>query len=150
MATSLSTATRKSRLIWLGILLTPLVASSVLRLGGMPCPFLWLTGIPCPGCGLTRSFLALGRHDFSGAIAHHLFGPLLFIALGIALGHLTLELCLNRQINTIYTRAIQSPVVVLAALASLWAYHGHRLYHLFSTGELTYSFLHSPLGQTLF
>ncbi len=48
---------------------------------GIRCPFHALTGLPCPGCGLTRSVLALLHGNFAQSIALHPFGPLLFFAL---------------------------------------------------------------------
>jgi len=39
-------------------------------------------GIPCPGCGLTRSYLALFKGDFYGAFYYHplfILPPLLFL-----------------------------------------------------------------------
>lgn len=45
---------------------------------GIPCLIKGLTGVSCPGCGMTRSFLALLRLDFSGAWYYH---PLVFYLL---------------------------------------------------------------------
>lgn len=42
------------------------------------CGFKNLTGLPCPGCGLTHSFCALGKGDFTAAFAYNLLGPPLF------------------------------------------------------------------------
>lgn len=38
------------------------------------CWFHKLTGFSCAGCGLTRSFLALGKLDVEASIGHHTFG----------------------------------------------------------------------------
>ncbi len=43
------------------------------------CLFKNSTGLPCPGCGLSHSFCALGKGDWSAAFAFHLLGPLLFL-----------------------------------------------------------------------
>lgn len=43
------------------------------------CAFKNVTGLPCPGCGLTHSFCALGKGDFSGAFSFNLMGPPLFL-----------------------------------------------------------------------
>ncbi|MGH2970351.1 MAG: DUF2752 domain-containing protein, partial [Solirubrobacteraceae bacterium] len=33
--------------------------------GGLPCPFLAVTGLPCPLCGSTRSFALAARGDMA-------------------------------------------------------------------------------------
>ncbi|MHB1465024.1 MAG: DUF2752 domain-containing protein [Thermoleophilia bacterium] len=45
------------------------------------CPFFAITGIPCLFCGITRSFLAMGRFDFVSAFVFHPLGPAIFLAL---------------------------------------------------------------------
>ena len=45
------------------------------------CAFKNVTGLPCPGCGLTHSFCAIGKGDFSLAFAWHWLGPPLFLLL---------------------------------------------------------------------
>lgn len=41
----------------------------------MPCPFLKVTGLPCPGCGMTRSCLALLRGNWADVWRLNPFGP---------------------------------------------------------------------------
>ncbi len=48
-----------------------------IRLPGM-CASKSLFGFDCPGCGLTRSFVALAHGDLRGAIALHAVGPAFF------------------------------------------------------------------------
>lgn len=36
-------------------------------------------GVSCPGCGLTRSFVAMARGDLEGSFRWNLMGPVLFI-----------------------------------------------------------------------
>lgn len=45
------------------------------------CPSVLLFDRLCPGCGLTRSFAALGRADLAGAVALNPLGPVLFAIL---------------------------------------------------------------------
>ena len=54
---------------------------------GLPmCTFNRLTHAPCLGCGLTRSFIALGHGNLSWALAMHPFGVVLFpLAVTLAL-----------------------------------------------------------------
>jgi hypothetical protein len=77
------------------ILVAVLVASAVIPLEWsaetpITCFFRGVTGLPCPGCGFTRSFLAMGHLRFSEAFAVHPFGPpawlwLAFLAVSDAL-----------------------------------------------------------------
>ena len=52
---------------------------------GMPCSFHSITGLPCPGCGLTRSVLALLQGHVKDSLLLHPFGPVLLCGLGLAL-----------------------------------------------------------------
>jgi hypothetical protein len=47
------------------------------------CAFRRVTGTPCPGCGLTRSWVALGRGAVAESIAFHRLGwvVMLYVAL---------------------------------------------------------------------
>ncbi|MBI4411783.1 MAG: DUF2752 domain-containing protein [Deltaproteobacteria bacterium] len=46
------------------------------------CGFKYLFGIDCPGCGLTRSFLAIARGDILDAFHYNAAGPLIYLFLG--------------------------------------------------------------------
>jgi hypothetical protein len=114
------------------------------------CPVLKVTGVPCPGCGMTRSFVALARGDFEGAIAFHLFGPLVFTAcLGIAI-HLSIELYTRQRIEyPALMHWLQRRRVLLLVLITLLTYHGLRLRELAQSGELATSMAAAPLQQWL-
>ena len=43
--------------------------------GFVKCTFAELFHIPCPGCGMTRSVLALLHFDFRGVFRYNPFGP---------------------------------------------------------------------------
>ncbi len=45
---------------------------------GLPCMFHKVTGLLCPGCGLTRSIVALSRLDIARALSYH---PLVFLCI---------------------------------------------------------------------
>lgn len=64
------------------------------------CPIKALTGIPCPGCGMTRSFLALAQGNLVESINYHLFGFLLFIGLFLTTIHLSIEIVTQRKLRT--------------------------------------------------
>lgn len=52
------------------------------------CAFMRATGTPCPGCGLTRSWVALGRGNLGDSLAFHRFGWLVMAYVGLqALRH---------------------------------------------------------------
>jgi hypothetical protein len=43
------------------------------------CVLKQATGLPCPGCGLTRSWVALAQGDLSTSLGFHRFGWLVMI-----------------------------------------------------------------------
>jgi hypothetical protein len=84
--------------LWiLGLVLTALIASFALHpchddhlcfsLPGvekqiqipLTCMFRIVTGIPCPGCGLTRSFVAISHGDIRAAWEFNAMGPILYL-----------------------------------------------------------------------
>ena len=46
------------------------------------CLFKTVTGLDCPGCGMTRSLLALSQLELGAALRMHPGGPLLVLAAG--------------------------------------------------------------------
>jgi hypothetical protein len=54
-------------------------------------------GWECPGCGLTRSFIALGRGDLSGSLARHRIGWLMALAVCLQIPY---RLYALRELNT--------------------------------------------------
>ncbi|MBD2593958.1 DUF2752 domain-containing protein [Nostoc spongiaeforme FACHB-130] len=120
------------------------------RLGFLVCPIRHLTGIPCPTCGMTRSFMAIGRGDLNQALTENLFGPILFASFVIAIVHVTLELLTRQQITTLYCQLLRLKKVQILFLLTVLIYHTFRLYHISQTGELYIVFSQSPLGQWLF
>lgn len=47
------------------------------------CAFRRTTGLPCPGCGLTRSWVALGRGAVAESVADHRLGWLVMVWVGL-------------------------------------------------------------------
>ncbi|MBE9118606.1 DUF2752 domain-containing protein [Lusitaniella coriacea LEGE 07157] len=114
------------------------------------CPLRTFTGIPCPGCGMTRSFLAIARGDFSGAIAYNLFGPILFAGCFVFALHLTAELFAKRSLHSPQLQfLLHSKKVRFLALSALFCYYAIRIDGLARSGELSIDFARSPLGQFL-
>lgn len=48
------------------------------------CPFAVVSGLPCPGCGITRSLVAMVQGDLQSAWHLHPLGPI-FTAIGLGL-----------------------------------------------------------------
>jgi hypothetical protein len=94
------------RYFGLGICVTPLIGSwfyaGGYRIGFVFCPLRHWLGIICPSCGMTRSFVAIVRGDWRQAIDYHLFGPLLFICLGLTVAHWIWELRSGHHHQTFY------------------------------------------------
>jgi hypothetical protein len=91
----------------LGLCTTVLVLSAVLSLGSEPgevllplinrplpplCQMKMLTGRDCPGCGLTRSFIALAHGQWRDSFQFNPAGPLWFAFLAIQIPYQALQL----------------------------------------------------------
>ena len=72
---------------WPWLAVVPPVAAGVAALiplewiAGLPvlCPLRFLTGLPCPGCGMTRSLVALAHGDLAGSLFFHPLGPVVAV-----------------------------------------------------------------------
>jgi len=99
---------RRYRWLWLTLVTAPVFGAALYNQGwqipGLRCWFYHVTGIPCPGCGLTRSFMAMARGDVVRAVQFHAFGPLLYGALVLLGIHLMAELVSNRSLPWPYRR----------------------------------------------
>lgn len=51
----------------------------------VPCIFASVFGIPCPGCGSTRSVMALLHGDVHGVLRYNPLGPVVAVLLALAL-----------------------------------------------------------------
>lgn len=86
LARLLGVALRPATVVALGLLAGALVPLGWLTSTPSFCPFKVTTGLPCPGCGLTRSAVALLHGDLSTSVFFHpLGGPLLAAMLAVAL-----------------------------------------------------------------
>jgi hypothetical protein len=113
------------------------------------CPFRALTGIPCPGCGMTRSFMAIATGNFDKALDYHAFGFVLFIGLAIAIVHLSLELLSKRKMITFYSQFMLKRKNQLLFILLFLAYYSFRTINLLRSGELAIDFSLSPLGKLI-
>jgi Protein of unknown function (DUF2752) len=114
----------------------------LLKIPHSKCLFQTLFGFPSPGCGLTRSFIAVTKANLPQAFSYHLFGPLLFAVLLLTSAHIVLELITRKALITPYVRFLHQPRnlgygSVFLALMFL-SYYAIRLYARYS--------IESPLG----
>ena len=95
---------------------------SAVEEGPVVCPFRLATGLPCPGCGLARSWVALGHGDLDSAFARHAFGPLLFVlavAAVVAVGHRLARRA--RPVDLAGLAGSRAGVAIAAAWCTAWA-----------------------------
>lgn len=151
-----SALSRQGRLLrwgFLGVTAAPLLGVVAAQQGYSvslwSCPIRHFTGVPCPTCGMTRSFLALARGDWSAAISYHAFGPVLVGLLLLIVIHLGLELICKQRIRTPYTPLLGDRRFYLLATITVLGYHIIRLSLWAHSGELQVAFSQSPLGQFL-
>jgi hypothetical protein len=62
---------KELRKAWWVFLVTLIYMGIANKLLGTGCIFTSMTGIPCPGCGITRSILALLRLDFIASLQYY-------------------------------------------------------------------------------
>jgi hypothetical protein len=120
---------KKSRILRYGIIgfcTIPIVESWLYthghRLNSIFCPIRHWAGVICPSCGMTRSFMAIARGDWRGAIDYHLFGPLLFIGFGLALVHSIWELSIDRRLQIFYLQWHQRDLTIVMLVSFLGYY----------------------------
>ena len=109
---ALSAGSRLRRGTWprwviLGLCASVLLLSAFLSLGSEPgqvllpllnrplpplCQMKMLTGLDCPGCGLTRSFIALAHGQWRDSFRFNPAGPLWFAFLAIQIPYQALQL----------------------------------------------------------
>jgi hypothetical protein len=149
----LSRLGRRIRWGFLGLATAPILGAYVYNQGYrvpmLGCPILHLTGIPCPTCGMTRSFMAIVRGEFSQAIGYHLLGPVIFIACLAAALHVGLELWQQQKIISPLSQLVSRQAFQLIVLLIVLSYYAYRLYLLADAGVLYPSLMRSPLGHVL-
>lgn len=81
------------------------------------CAFRRVTDIPCPGCGLTRSWVALGRGALVESVALHRLGwaVMLYVALQVARHGLWLAAPARRPVIDSAGRWLDRSLIPLAA-----------------------------------
>ncbi len=101
-------------------------------LTGFGCPFEEFTGIPCPGCGVTRSTVAILRFDFVSSFHYHIFtipAALIILYATIFAPAQDFTHCKTRR-DKIYW------IIVLATVIGMFAYYFYRLFIL--QGDIIY------------
>jgi hypothetical protein len=128
----LSTVGKRFRWQVAGVLATPVVAAFLAGRGvSLPlpgCPLRHLTGLPCPTCGMTRSFIALGKGDLATSLQYHAFGPIFVVVFVVIFLHLCSELRLGYEIQGWHTQIVQRYWVIWIAAAMFMGYYFWRLY----------------------
>ncbi len=89
------------------------------------CVFRRVTGVPCPGCGLTRSWVALARGAVSESLAFHRLGWVVMLYVGLqAFRHALWLLCgrCRRPVDRMGWWLDRGLVVLAAVLFINWAF----------------------------
>ncbi|HZO26270.1 MAG TPA: DUF2752 domain-containing protein [Chloroflexota bacterium] len=76
----LGVLSRPATLALVGVVLGSAIPLAWLTSGPSVCPFKIFTGLPCPGCGLTRSAVALLHGDLSTSLFYHPLGAPIVVA----------------------------------------------------------------------
>ena len=86
------------------------------------CTFKNAFGIPCPGCGLTRSFIAISHGRFAAAFRMHLMGPFIYVGFALYMVKWAIESGLRRRLFAGIEDRLRLPVLwsFLAAMIAAW------------------------------
>ena len=127
---------RLMRWLVLGICLVPLGGAYIynwgFRLYEGRCFFQQIFGIPSPSCGMTRSFMAIARGDWTTAFSFHAFGPLLFgVFLATAI-HVSIELIAGKSYIFWHNHRLKMIAIPISIGVLFFAYYGLRLYVRYS------------------
>lgn len=82
----------------------------------IPCFFRYLTNVPCPGCGLTRSFLAILDFDIVNAIRYNVLGIPLFILIIILNIYLVKDMIYNKKDTLVFINKVFSKYKIIIIL----------------------------------
>lgn len=156
---ALSIKARRIRWGVLALSLTPIIGVLLRRFGFRPLPvsclFQWLLGVPSPGCGMTRSLIALTKGDWQQAFMYHLFGPVLFLVCVFAVVQTLIELVAGRSLSNIngrplsddYRRILGKPHWLGTVLVLFLLYYAIRLYARYASMELPFGLTHLSVWQ---
>ncbi len=86
----------------LGLIVAALLPRAWIEPGPSFCPFRMWSGLPCPGCGLTRSVVALAHGDLAASLYFHPLGVAIVVGLlAIMLAELVLLVRRTRSNQTV-------------------------------------------------
>ena len=93
-------------------------------LGVSTCAFRNTFGIPCPGCGLTRSFIAVSHGDFAAAIRSHPLGIIIYCCMLIYMIKWATEALLRRRFLAQLEEKTSVPVLwtLIFGLVGVWLF----------------------------
>lgn len=89
------------------------------------CPLKVLTGWRCPGCGMTKSLVAIYAGDLASSVHYHAFGLPLFIVCVLCVIFLPMEISSGKRY---ISRTLASKRLLWATIVSLFVYHLWRIW----------------------
>ncbi|MCW6036636.1 DUF2752 domain-containing protein [Spirulina subsalsa FACHB-351] len=149
----LSSTEKGDRILKLSVVSSPILGayffSHVDLSSPFACPLREFTGIPCPGCGLTRSLMAIAQGHLYQSLSYHILGVFLFVFLVLALLYFSTELIKGHPLKISLSgplRRHKPPFLPFLGLFLL-SYYLTRLALLWQSDQLLPALLNSPLGQ---
>lgn len=99
--------------------------------GPVLCPFRLITNLPCPGCGLTRSWVALAQGDVTGSLTYHPLGWAFLLIAGWVVARTLISIVSGATVPPL-SRIVSPPTFGLLAGASI-AFGWTRILYLLSS-----------------
>ena len=91
-------------------------------LGISTCAFRNTFSIPCPGCGLTRSFVAISHGEFAAAMRWHPLGILIYCGMFVYMVKWAIEALLKRRLLSQLEGSSSVPALwtLIFSLTGVW------------------------------
>ena len=93
------------------------------------CSLKLMTGLPCPGCGITKSIIALYEGNIYKSLAYHLFGPAVLLYCLMTIFYSILSHIRKKEYLAHYLYSMRTGYVIASTLG---VYHFFRLINFLS------------------
>ena len=93
------------------------------------CSLKLITGLPCPGCGITKSIIALYEGNIYKSLVYHMFGPAVLLYCIMTIFYSILSRIRKKEYLAYYLYSMRTGYIIASTLG---VYHFFRLINFLS------------------